>query len=364
MTTKEKVLEILNQNKGNSVSGEKLAEACDVSRAAIWKAVNSLREKGCNIEGTTNGGYMLSGVADVFSTEAFTSAFEKSFPPSHIECFKEIDSTNTYAKKVLSEAGNLRNFDGSLTEAGKKYHRAVIVAECQTAGRGRLGRTFYSPSKTGIYLSVIYAPEGGITNPAKMTAFSAVAVCRAIKKLYGIEPKIKWINDIFINGKKVSGILTEGFTNFETGQIESAIIGIGINIADNPEVFPDEVKKVAGSITGSGKMMKEGTDPNAADDSVEAVTVSRCELAASVAGEVLNILEEDSESALNEYKQLSFIIGQTVEVHPVIGDDKANYMAKAVDIADDAGLVVELEDGSRKVLSSGEVSLRSVSFSD
>lgn len=367
MTTKEKVLELLTQNKENSVSGEKLAEACNVSRAAIWKAVNSLRENGCNIEGTTNGGYMLSGVADVFSTEVFSSAFEKNFPqftsisaeskkevyPSHIECFKEIDSTNTYAKKVLSEAGNLRSFDGSLTEAGKKYHRAIIVAESQTAGRGRLGRTFYSPSKTGIYLTVIYAPKGGIHDPAKLTAFSAVAVCRAIKKLYGINSKIKWINDIFINGKKVSGILTEGFTNFETGQIESAIIGIGINISDNPDVFPEEVKKVAGSITGSEKLNESGE-----------VSVSRCQLAAHVAGELLNVLEEEPLSVMQEYKQMSFIIGQTVEVHPVIGDVSSVYMAKAVDIADDAGLIVELEDGSRRILNSGEVSLRSVLFSD
>ena len=92
---------------------------------------------------------------------------------------------------------------------------------------------------------MIYAPENGITEPAKLTAFSAVAVCRAIKKLYGIQPSIKWINDIFIGGKKVSGILTEGIMNFETARIESAVIGIGINISDNPDALPDDVKKVA-----------------------------------------------------------------------------------------------------------------------
>lgn len=345
MTTKEKVLEILNKNKESAVSGEKLAEVCGVSRAAVWKAVNSLREQGYPIEGTTNGGYILGANADVFSLEHFSAAFDCVYAESknvHIECFKQIDSTNTYAKRLLSEAGNLRDADGMLTQAGQKFHKSVYVAESQTAGRGRLGRTFYSPEKTGIYLTVVYAPKGGITQPARLTAVSAVAICRVLKKLYKINPQIKWINDIFVNGKKISGILTEGFTNFETGTIESAIIGIGINISDNPDVFPEDVAKVAGSITGAGH--------------AEA-GVSRCQLAAGITAEVLNILEENNADVMKEYKDLSFIIGQTVEVHPIIGDDKSVYSAKAIDIDDEAGLVVQLEDGTTKTLSSGEVSL-------
>ena len=156
MTTKDKVLEILSQNKNKSVSGEKLAEVCQVSRAAIWKAVKSLREQGCIIDGTTNGGYLLSGNGDAFSHELFSSTFKNRWPEfqnSHLETFQEIDSTNTYAKRILSECGNLRDSGGRLTEAGEKYHQSVIVAESQTAGRGRLGRKFISPAKTGIYLS-------------------------------------------------------------------------------------------------------------------------------------------------------------------------------------------------------------------
>ena len=165
MTTKEKVLKMLADAKGQAVSGETLAAECGVSRAAVWKAVNALRESGTSIEGTTNGGYVL-GDNDVFSSEIFSETFSSRWPDfsdCHIECFKEIDSTNTYAKRMLAECGNLRNTDGELTDAGKKLHRAVIVAESQTAGRGRLGRTFVSPEKTGIYISVIYAPKGGIT---------------------------------------------------------------------------------------------------------------------------------------------------------------------------------------------------------
>lgn len=351
ITTKDKVLEILEKNTNKSVSGETLAQECGVSRAAIWKAINSLREKGCKIEGTTNGGYVLNSNSDLFTQEAFSTAFKQQFPnlaSSHLECFQEIDSTNTYAKRILAECGNLRAPNGALTPAGEKYHKSVIVAESQTAGRGRLGRTFYSPIKTGIYLSIIYAPQGGITQPANLTAFSAVAICRALKKLYNLDAQIKWINDIYINGKKVSGILTEGFTNFETAQIESAIIGIGINIADNPDVFPPEVAAVAGSITGGEREIDGGK------------TVKRTELAAEIAGQVINIFEEDPTELIKEYKNASFLLGTTITVHPIIGDENSIYTAKAVDISDDAGLVVELEDGSRKTLNSGEVSLHTV----
>jgi len=345
MTTKEKVLEILTQNAENPVSGEKLAETCGISRAAIWKAVKSLREQGCNIEGTTNGGYVLHGTADILTTDTVTQELKANYPnlsSSHIETFSVIDSTNTYAKRLLAECGNLRQPDGQLTEAGQKYHKSIYIAECQTAGRGRLGRTFYSPEKTGIYLTVIYAPLGGITQPALLTAFSAVAACRVLSRLYKIEPKIKWINDIYTNGKKISGILTEGSTNFETGQIESAVIGIGINIANNPDIFPPEVAAVAGSITGNDKEQSQ---------------ITRSQLSAQVAGEILTILEEEPVKVMQEYKNLSFMIGQTVEVHPVIGDDMSVYSAKVIDIDNNAGLVVETADGTVKSLNSGEVSL-------
>ena len=344
MTTKDKVLEILSQNHNQSVSGEKIASFSGVSRAAIWKAIKTLREEGCKIEGTTNGGYILQGPADVFSKDMLIKYLAEDYPDfakGNIECFKNIDSTNTYAKKILSECGALRLANGGLSPAGKKYNNSIIVAESQTAGRGRLGRTFVSPSKTGIYLSVIYAPEGGITEPAKLTAFSAVAVKRVIKKLYKIDAKIKWINDIYINGKKVCGILTEGFTNFETGSIESAVIGIGINISDNQNIF--NANKSAGSITG------KKTDEN----------ITRCQLAALVAGETLKIFDEDTASVMKEYRNSSFLIGDKVQVHPIIGDDKAAYFAQVIDIDDKAGLVVQLEDGSRKTLNSGEVSLHS-----
>lgn len=347
MKTKDIILQMLKESGSTVLSGEKIAKACNISRAGVWKAVTSLRENGYVIEGTTNGGYILKTEGDIFSKELLTSYFTENFPSfkdSYIECYKEIDSTNTQARRLLTEAGTLRDENGELTESGKKYHKSFIVAEKQTAGRGRLGRTFVSPARSGIYLTIIYAPKGGITDPSRLTAFAAVAVCMAVEKLSGVKPKIKWINDVFVNGKKISGILTEGFANFETGKIDAAYVGIGINIKDNPAVFTGDVAKIAGSITSSSDAPK------------------RYQIASEIAGQFLSLMEKEKTKIIDEYKKRSFLIGQTVEVHPVIGDDLKNYKAKAVDIDDDAGLVVELSDGTTKTLRSGEVTLSSYQF--
>lgn len=366
-STKEKILAILeNESKNqNSISGQEIAEKLNISRAAVWKAINSLREQGFDIHGKTNDGYELNSIFsettnenDLFSYSLFKSTFEHFFPQEstcHIEVFSTIDSTNSYATRLLSTVGSLRNSSGGLTESGKKYHKAIILSESQSAGRGRMGRTFYSPEKTGIYLSLIYAPKGGIQNPAKITAFSAVAIVRAIKKLYGINASIKWVNDIYLNSKKVAGILTEGFTNFETGLIESCVIGIGINIAENENDFPKDLREIATSIEESIK--KTSTLKNS-DFSVHGKKISRVRLAAEIVGQVFNILESPNDDSIwKEYKSSSFLIGQTVTVHPIIGDEKNSYEAKVIDIDKNAGLVVSLSDNSKRVLSSGEVSL-------
>ena len=336
-TTKEKVLDFLIANRKNPVSGEELAKDCGVTRTAIWKAVCSLRNDGFEIEGTPNGGYIFKDIGDAISEPLFSFCLSEKYPQfknSVVECFKEIDSTNSYAKRILAKAGNIYSADGTLSESGKKLKGSVYLAESQTQGRGRMGRVFYSPEKSGIYLSLIYAPEGGIKNPAKVTAFAAVATVRAIKKVCGIEAKIKWINDLFFEGKKICGILAEGITNFETGTIEAAVVGVGINIVDNFKGFPDEVKQIAGSI---GKK------------------VPRCRLAAAVAGEFLSIFEENPQNVISEYKAKSFLIGKNVKIQPIAATEEGSYFAKAVDIDNEAALVVELADGKRISLSTGEV---------
>ena len=344
MTTKQKVFELLSKNTGSYVSGEKLAQECSVSRAAIWKAVKAIREDGFVVEGTNNNGYTLSANSgtDVLSQAVLEYELAQAFPDfahSHIECFETIDSTNTYAKKLAAQDSI-------------KYHQAIIAAETQTAGRGRIGRTFESPAGTGVYLSLIITPKGGITQPAVITASAAVAVCRAIKKLYGVQPAIKWINDIYVQNdgvlKKAVGILTEGITNFETGLIESAVIGIGVNIKPSASINKSPVKDILGYLTKAPKI-----DDNPQPDTPP----SRARFIAQIVGEVFKILEEPLANIICEYKSLMFMLGEPLVVHPLIGDEKISYTAKAIDIDENAGLVVELADGTKKTLSSGEVTL-------
>ncbi|MCQ2590577.1 MAG: biotin--[acetyl-CoA-carboxylase] ligase [Treponema sp.] len=346
MKTKEKVLQILQENINQAVSGEKLAAACNVSRAAIWKAVTTLRDTGYEINGTTNGGYIFTGNEDIFSKEDFCKYLKESYPnlKSEVETFEVIDSTNTYAKKLISQAGSLKTPDGQFTDAGLKLQNKIIVTESQTAGKGRLGRTFVSPAKTGIYISMIIIPEKPITDPALLTTSAAVAVCRVLKKIYNINPQIKWINDIFANGKKLCGILTEGFTNFETRTIDSAVIGIGINVKENP-YLPDDVKAIATSIQTLG---------------IE--KINRCQLAAMIGGETLNILQEDSLKVMAEYKALSCLIDKEVTVFPIIGDQNSAYTATVMDIDENASLIVKTGTGEIKKLNSGEVSLKSANL--
>ena len=344
MTTKQKVFELLSKNTGSYVSGEKLAQECGVSRAAIWKAVKAIREDGFVVEGTNNNGYTLSvdSNADVLSQAVLEYSLGQVFPEftgSYVECFETIDSTNTYAKKLAAQDP-------------VKYHRAIIVAESQSAGRGRIGRSFESPAGTGVYLSLIITPKGGITQPAVITASAAVAVCRAIKKLYGVQPAIKWINDIYVRNdgilKKAVGILTEGITNFETGMIESAVVGIGVNIKPSASINKNPVKDILGYLSKATRI----------DDVQEnASTPSRARFIAEIAGQVFKILDEPLANIIAEYKSLMFMLGQTLVVHPLIGDDKTAYTAKAIDIDENAGLMVELKDGTTRVLSSGEVTL-------
>lgn len=349
MSTKTLVLSELLKNTEQAVSGESMARMFGVSRAAVWKAIAALRREGHHIIGTPNGGYAISNDDGVMTAELLLHHLKQRFPAygtCFVECFKTIDSTNVYAKRILADCGSLRASNGALTDAGKKFHCSIITAESQTAGRGRMGRTFYSPDKTGLYMTLIYAPKGGILRPAGMTASTAVAVCRAIKKVYTVTPAIKWVNDLFINGKKAGGILTEGSFNLETGHIETAIIGIGINIEYKPAAFPDELAHIAGSV------LSEGTQK----------TAGRCELAAEIAGHAFDAYQENTESVFAEYKAASIVLGKNVKVHPIIGDTTTVYTAKAIDIDAEASLIVELPDGTQRKLLSGEVSLTSSAF--
>lgn len=359
MSTKNSVLQALNSlGVGEFLSGEELASSCSVSRTAIWKAIKSLEDDGYKIEAVTNRGYRILSAPDKLDPSKISSLIKESCGAEvKTLAFDEIDSTNSEAKRRAVEVGSFRDAAGKLTEKGKAAHLSLFAAERQTGGKGRLGRTFVSPRDCGVYFSLLYSPRGGVKNPALYTAAAAVSVARAVKKLYGEESSIKWVNDLFLAGKKICGILVEGIANFETGSIDAAVVGIGINIRKNPELS-GEITKIAGSIEEAKSLKGEKMPP-----------LSKNALIAEVVSNLIEFygaFENEDELKISEmifeYRNASLLNGKSVTVNPVAGTSGQSYRAIVKDIDEEMRLVVETEAGQIQKLSSGEVSLHSYDF--
>ena len=304
------------------VSGEEVAGKLEVSRAAVSKACAALRKEGFDIESRTNHGYMLAASEDMLSEDTIKEAVTVD---SDIEVFDTVTSTNDLAKTA---------------ELGPGAAPKVFIADKQTNGRGRLGRKFESPSGTGLYMSIAMRPEFDIKGSLFVTMAAAVGVARAIRKVTGAEAGIKWVNDLFIGGKKVCGILTEAASDLESGEITRLVIGIGVNCF--PGSFPPEVSKIAGAID-----QKRGA-------------FSRSLLAAEIVNETLPIvLAPDTAEFLKEYRRLCILLGKDIKVHRDYSD--AGEAATALEITDDGGLLVKYHSGEKagmeEVLHTGEVSI-------
>lgn len=342
MTTKEKVLQALELNRGISISGQELAEQLQVSRAAIWKTIEELRKEGYVINAMTNKGYSLDSETDVLSVQGILPHL-KNHDAQGIFVYKTLESTNQTAKKMALEGAS---------------HGTVVLSEEQTKGKGRLGRSFFSPASSGIYMSLILKPNFDVTKSVLITTAASVAVCRAMEKVLGIQGEIKWVNDIYVGGKKVCGILTEAVTHFETGQIEYLVLGIGINVSTPEEDFPSEIKGVASSLLGS---RQEATHLK---EKSRLSGISRNQLAAAVINEMMAIYEEmDARKFMAEYRSRSMILGREIRVIPSGTVDISEALARspvaeAIDIDENGGLVVRYEDGRKDTLSSGEISIR------
>ncbi len=243
----------------------------------------------------------------------------------NLEVFEEIDSTNTYLKERVGEDPGLLS-----------WHTAI--ASSQTAGRGRMGRSFASPAGTGLYLSVLLRPNVSPEIATRITTAAAVCACRAIKKSTDAEPKIKWVNDIYVRDKKVCGILTEASIDPATKKLSYVVMGIGFNVYCPEGGFPEEIKDIAGAITTEKK-----------ED-------LRCRLAAEFLKEFYLLCSDLNKADFSdEYKRRCFILGKDINV--ISGNSVRS--AKALDLDPECRLIVKYyDDGSTEAISSGEVSIR------
>ncbi len=320
MTVKEHILKLLENNREKYYSGQDIAEEINVSRAAVWKAVKQLQADGYRIDAVSNKGYCMSDDNDIISADSIKKYL--TVPINNIEVYKTVTSTNDLAKQYALDL---------------KPEGTVIVAREQTAGRGRKGRSFYSPMSTGVYISVLLRPELTAEKTLYITTAAAVAVAKAIEKISGKEAKIKWVNDIFVDGKKVCGILTEGAIDFETGKMQYAVLGIGVNIKKPENDFPSEIQNIAGSVFDT-------TDK---------------EVSSIIVAEILNNFMNYYKNLANkpfyeEYKKRMFLIGK----HLTVYSGKDSYPAVAIDLDKELSLIVKDENGNIKKLNTGEVSIK------
>lgn len=241
LTLKEEILRLLDENRGETISGEEMAKRLYVSRNAVWKAVCALRNEGIQIDAATRRGYRLLEGEEFFSSLSVSGRLNEPLC-RHLSI------------RVVDTAGSTNSVLKTLAEKGAP-HGQVLIAKEQTAGRGRLGRSFCSPKDTGLYMSVLLRPRFSAEDALFITTAAAVAVAEAVDRFAESESKIKWVNDVYLSGKKVCGILTEAAMDFESGGLNYAVCGIGINLS--AERLPKELEAIAGGIL-SGQ--REGID--------------------------------------------------------------------------------------------------------
>ena len=321
MAVKKDIYDILLSHINQYVSGTSIAQNLNVSRNAVWKAILQLKKEGCMIEAVPNKGYLLTKIPDDLRESDIRRHLNPQIQNIPIQILSTTDSTNTDAKKAALN--------------GAQNH-SVFLAKEQTAGKGRLGRRFFSP-KSGIYLSVIFQPQNPLSEPGLVTTAAAVAVCRAIEETARIKTSIKWVNDVFFHQKKVCGILCEAITDMESGQISSIITGIGINFIHPENGYPEELKDIAGALFSTQ------------------VTCTRSELTASLLNHLILMIDPlNPNDFIPEYKKRMFLLGQAIEYQ----QNGQTQTGKAMDIDGQGGLVVKTEDGKLVTLKTGEVSIK------
>ncbi|MBO0459810.1 biotin--[acetyl-CoA-carboxylase] ligase [Enterococcus hulanensis] len=316
MTTKEKVLARLKAAE-EILSGEALAQELGVSRTAIWKAIKELEKKGYQIQHLANG---------------------YRYQPSDILDAKEIqEHINQAVDVTVLETSDSTMKDAQLAVMEGKKSPLLIVADMQKAPRGRFNRPFFAAKQQGIYMSLLLEPKEQLQELPQYTILMAVAVAEAIDELLGVESQIKWVNDIYLNHKKVVGILSEAMTDVETNSLKYIIIGMGINFSIPQENYPEELREKATSLFPDGK-----------------ATTTRNQLIINIWNRFFDLLAEQT-TYLDSYRKKSFVLGKKI----TFKRKDQLYLGTAVAITDIGELVVDLGD-EKVTLSSGEISLSSI----
>lgn len=316
-TTRKVYLALLNQQE-QAVSGEKIAEALGISRTAIWKSIQELKNLGYQIESMKGSGYLLKS-SDILNPDEIKHLFNSNNLIDSVFLVENSESTQEDAKTALIK--NTPNY-------------ALFVARNQAVAHGRFKRAYYTETDNGIYMSLAIKPEKSFQEMPQYTILTAVAIVEAIKKLTQIQTKIKWVNDIYLNQKKMAGILSEATTNMESGQINHVIIGIGLNFAIQQENFPVEIQDKATSLFAKDNP-----------------TITKNQLIAEIWNTFFELIDKPF---IEAYKRDSFILGKSISFIK----NGVEYHGIANDISQTGELVVTLDESKKQIsLSSGEISL-------
>jgi BirA family biotin operon repressor/biotin-[acetyl-CoA-carboxylase] ligase len=313
------IIQMLIDSDSEYVSGQNISDKLGITRAAVWKRISKLKELGFEIESVTKKGYKLLSYPDILNKELIEIGMKSDFIGHSVEVLESVDSTNDYAKKKAKEL-----VDGS-----------VIISLEQVKGKGRRGRSFHSGKGDGIYLSIILKPGFEPTKAPFITSIAGAALVNTFNK-FNIQTKVKWPNDVLINGKKVAGILTEMSADMEF--IEYIVLGVGINVSGLE--FPNELKNIATSLKLEGYDVKKLN--------IIWQFVYEFELLYNL------YLNENTSEVVNILRNNSSVLGKQINVHYMNEVESAI----AVDINNQGALIIKTQEGEVKELSSGEISIR------
>ncbi len=321
---RERLLEVFTHAEGEFVSGQRLSEVLGCSRTAVWKHIEDLRKEGYELEAVKRKGYRITMKPEKITSNEIQLGLKTKFLGRNIHYEETVSSTQKIAHKLAYEGA---------------VEGTIIVAEEQIAGRGRLDRTWYSPKYTGIWMSIILRPAIPLPQSPQLTLLTAVSMAQAIQEVTGLEPEIKWPNDILFHQKKAVGILTE--LQAEADRINSIIIGIGINVNQVEDDFPEELQERATSLRIEGKKK-----------------INRAELIQVILEKLEKLYEHYLQNGFYPIKLLWEAYAISIGKNIIASTLNGKIHGVAVGITDEGVLIIEDEDRKRHYIHSADIEIR------